>query len=408
MVDEHRAHELLASCKDIAAPSAIRLSNKSFSQAAAEVIANKLKEFTSVTIADISDIIAGRPEDEALQVLTIICDALSPRDLVEVNVSDNALGRKGVIACQGILKGKNIKKLYFCNNGLSAEASELISDLVLADGCPPLEVLHFYNNMSGSAGAIASARIVAAAASQLSDFRYSATRSGSEGCMAIAEALCSVRTLEHLDVSDNSFGDEVGETLASALGHQINLKTLNLRDAGLGTDGVTAVCSAIKRARAPLQTLDLSGNDINGEVIGDVVNMLSHVPSLENLSIDDSEMELEGCRSLASAVCRLPMLKTLSICCSELTAACVVVIARAVSKLPAFETLSVDGNQICQEGIDMLEQIVEASGKKLGGMEDNDEDGDNDLDEVGDEVDENEDDEVKGLEAALGDMSVNK
>ena len=70
---------------------------------------------------------------------------------------------------------------------MSAEASELITEIVLEGGCPPLELLHFYNNMSGSAGAIASSRLVSAAADHLTDFRYSATRSGSEGCMAIAE-----------------------------------------------------------------------------------------------------------------------------------------------------------------------------------------------------------------------------
>lgn len=108
MVNEERARELLASCTTTS-PTTIRLSNKSFGLDAATLIANTLKSFPNVVVADISDIIAGRHEDEALQVLTTICDSLSDKKLVEVNVSENALGRKGVIACQGILKGKDIK-----------------------------------------------------------------------------------------------------------------------------------------------------------------------------------------------------------------------------------------------------------------------------------------------------------
>ncbi len=73
-----------------------------------------------------------------------------------------------------------------CNNGLSAEACELVSHILLDGGCPPLEVLHFYNNMSGNGGAIAVSSLVRAC-SKLEDFRFSATRSGPEGCLAIAE-----------------------------------------------------------------------------------------------------------------------------------------------------------------------------------------------------------------------------
>jgi hypothetical protein len=115
MVNDERALELLASCSTVTSPTTIRLSNKSFGLGAATLIANTLKPFSNVTIADISDIIAGRHEDEALQVLTTICDSLADKKLVEVNVSENALGRKGVIACQGILKGKDIKvSLFVC------------------------------------------------------------------------------------------------------------------------------------------------------------------------------------------------------------------------------------------------------------------------------------------------------
>ncbi len=76
-----------------------------------------------------------------------------------------------------------------CNNGLSAEACVLVSQILLEDGCPPLKLLHFYNNMSGSAGGVAVSGIVREC-SDLEDFRFSATRSGPEGCLAIAEVGC--------------------------------------------------------------------------------------------------------------------------------------------------------------------------------------------------------------------------
>jgi hypothetical protein len=44
--------------------------------------------------ADLSDIIAGRPEAEALRVLELVCSALRGRRLKSIDLSDNALGEK--------------------------------------------------------------------------------------------------------------------------------------------------------------------------------------------------------------------------------------------------------------------------------------------------------------------------
>jgi hypothetical protein len=111
--------------------------------------------------------------------------------MFQVNVSENALGQKGVIACQDLLQVPSVKRLFFCNNGLSAEASELITETLLAspamvNGTLPFTTLHFYNNMSGENGAKASARLIEKCP-ELDNVRYSATRAGREGCAAIGQ-----------------------------------------------------------------------------------------------------------------------------------------------------------------------------------------------------------------------------
>ena len=74
-----------------------------------------------------------------------------------------------------------------CNDGLSAEACVLMSDILTNSGtCKSLKVLHFYNNMSGSGGAAAVAEIVKSCP-LLEDFRFSATRSMTDGCLTLAQ-----------------------------------------------------------------------------------------------------------------------------------------------------------------------------------------------------------------------------
>jgi hypothetical protein len=121
---------------------------------------------TSVEDADLSDVIAGRPEDLALRVLTVLCSSLSGRTLTSIDVSDNAMGEKGINACKAVLAGQPaLQSLRMCNDGLSASAMEAMRDLLLegATGAEgeesssgtgtQLRKLHFFNNMSGDGGA---------------------------------------------------------------------------------------------------------------------------------------------------------------------------------------------------------------------------------------------------------------
>lgn len=78
-------------------------SNKCIAEKAAEVPANKvLHKCSNVKVLEINDCIAGRPEEEALKTLSTLCNSSIICSLcwlitvVEVNVSDNALGVKGV------------------------------------------------------------------------------------------------------------------------------------------------------------------------------------------------------------------------------------------------------------------------------------------------------------------------
>ena len=119
VVHENRAKELieLANITDYDQVTTIRLSNKSITEKAAEILSAVLKKFKNISNIDISDIIAGRPEDEALKTLTWICkEGLSHTvdNLIVLNVSDNALGVKGINTFECLLSGEKLQvSCYF-------------------------------------------------------------------------------------------------------------------------------------------------------------------------------------------------------------------------------------------------------------------------------------------------------
>ena len=162
----------------------IVFSTKSFDVASAKIAAGYIEKMTNLKIADLSDFIAGRETSIGLEVLNIISTALSKTELVELDLSENALGPRGIESCKPLLASKEtLARLSFCNDGLSAEACESIRDLLLFRGLDqPTNLTHlrFHNNMSGSGGAIAIADIVKNSPS-LKVFELSSTRCGRDG-----------------------------------------------------------------------------------------------------------------------------------------------------------------------------------------------------------------------------------
>ena len=85
----------------------IKLSTKSFGREAAAVASEAILNIAdTLTHVDMSDIIAGRPEDEALEALRVISAALARAKLRHLDLSDNALGEKGVRALADSFQGQ--------------------------------------------------------------------------------------------------------------------------------------------------------------------------------------------------------------------------------------------------------------------------------------------------------------
>ncbi|TMW60553.1 hypothetical protein Poli38472_000595 [Pythium oligandrum] len=409
LVTAERAQELLRGYESVlAAASApsythITLRNKSYTLEAAQVIAAFFETlyargaFAELTSVDFADMIAGRPEDEALQVLSTLCDALKEiKTLTRIDLSDNALGEKGVRACFGLLlRQENLQHVYFCNNGISAAAAAVIADEVLLfrgeDAPTKLETFHFYNNMSGDGGAKALAKLLPRCP-LLRDLRFSATRAQREGSLEFAKAMSVLKRLVKVDLSDNTFGAEGAVAIAAAFAQQPDLVEANLRDATLEDDGMVAIAKALTTARG-LTALDVSGNELTTESVRVLAKTLRSLPALRVLQIEENEFGSSGAKALAKAMkSAVPALEKLVSNVNEIGTSGAVALTEAVAGKSGFKTLEIDGNMISTEGVDKITTILESQGKSdvLGSLEDNDEDGEEEEDEEEEEEEEEE------------------
>ena len=362
----------------------ICLSNRSFGIDAAHVagpILASLKE--QLTEVNLSDFIAGRPEEEALEVMRIFSSALEGSVLRYLNLSDNALGEKGVRAFEALLRSqKSLEELYLMNDGISEEAAKAVCELI--PSTDKLKILHFHNNMTGDEGAIAISEVLKRSP-LLEDFRCSSTRVGSVGGIELAKALESCTRLKRIDLRDNIFGVDAGIALSQTLEKLVHVKEIYLSYLNLEDEGAIAIANALKQSAPSLEGLDITGNDITAKAAPALAGCVAIKKSLRMLILSENELKDQGAvligKALEEGHTQLRELDLSTNLIQRVGARC---LAQAVSNKPDFKLLNINGNAISDEGIDEVKEILK-NGKNfvdvLGPLDENDVEGEGEEDE---------------------------
>jgi len=422
VIDDAKATELIATWKEQLGNEAsvscekIVLDGKSYTPGAAKIIADFLTSTedyqpsiaSGIKVAILSDIIASQMEDEALIVLKTISDAFKDSQLVEVDLSDNAMGTKGVVACETVLSGPSVmdtlQRLKLCNNGLSKYTMEEVAVLLTTgdSSCiaKNLTQIHFFNNMSDDDGCESFKKIIARS-EKLEDIRFSGTRAKAKGSAFITSGLGDLAKegklgdVVRLDLADNSFGD-CYEDLADALKSCTKLEYLDLHDCCLGDDGIVAVCDALLEAKPPLSFVSLSGNDIGeesyegGKSIAALIKSINK--SLVSFNAAENELKSPGIGSIARAFTS-DTVKEIILNQNECGDIGAKEIIKMASRLPNLEKIQLNENGFTP---DMVEKLEEVFGDKLGEMDDNYYDSDMEDEELeDDEGDDAEEEDAK-------------
>eukprot|EP00889_Picochlorum_renovo_P003979 jgi/Picre1/31009/NNA_006367.t1 len=345
------AEEALAPMlQDGASVSRIKFSTKSFGIDAAHVAARAIRNVSStLKHADLSDIIAGRPEEEALKALEIISEALAEAELDSLDLSDNALGEKGIRACAAVIqKQKNLKHIAFQNVGCSEFGCAAVNELLVH--CGNLRSIHLLNNMSGDSGAMSIAKIIERCP-LLEDFKMASSRVGEEGGKAIADALAVCgHAMVRIDLHDNPLTDESAESLAKAIKSHPCLKALNLNDIAMEDPGIQIIAESLCAVSKTIEHLELELN-----------------------SITENELEDDGALEIAKSLLGLKKLEVVDMRTNQIGRGGAVALAKACVTIPSVKELLLDDNEISEAGVDALVEVLKKGKKEdiLGSLEDN-------------------------------------
>ncbi|KAK6913903.1 WPP domain [Dillenia turbinata] len=385
-IEADEAEELLNPLKEPGnSYTKICLSNRSFGLDAARVAAPTLESLKhQLKEVDLSDFIAGRAKAEALEVMHIFAAALEGCDLKSLNLSNNALGEKGVRAFGALLKSQSsLEELYLMKDGISEEAARAVCELI--PSTEKLTVLQFHNNMTGDEGAVAVSEIVERSPA-LEDFRCSSTRVGSEGGVALAEALGMCSNLKKLDLRDNMLGVEAGEVLRKALSKHANLTEIYLSYLNLEDEGAIAIATALKESAPSLEVLELAGNDKTPKAAPTLASCIEDKQCLTKLNLAENELKDEGTIKISKVLEEGHLqLKEVDMSTNLIRRVGARLLAQAVVHKPEFRLLNINGNIISDDGIVEVKDIFSQFPDKLGVLDENDPEGEEDDEESGKE-----------------------
>ncbi|KAI3787755.1 hypothetical protein L2E82_00146 [Cichorium intybus] len=376
-IEAEEAKELLKPLKEPGNKyTKICFSNRSFGLPAGHVAASILAAMKDqLTDVDLSDIVSRRPEPEAVEVMKMFSSALEGANLNSLNLSNNLLGERGVKAFGDLLKSQNnLVELYLMNAGISEDAAKAIRELIPSTN--KLKILHFHNNVSKDEGGIAISQIIKESPN-LEDFRCSSTRVGSVGGIALSESLKTCTLLKKLDLHDNMFGPQTGQTLGRVLSAHVNLIEIYLSKLRLEDEGVIAVVNGLKDSASGLEILELAGNGITSEAATALANCIkSKKHSLTKLNLSENELKDAGATVIGEALeGDFGRLSIVDLSSNGIRQGGAMVLAKAVVGKPGFRLLNVNGNFLPYKGMEEVREIFKNSPRLLGSLDENDPNG---------------------------------
>ena len=253
------------------------------------------------------------------------------KSLRTFNVSSNNIIANGIgFIAQGLRYCTELESLIMDSNKISDSSAQFLSDCLRH--CPGLQSLNFsYNEISEN------------------------------GAKAISGCLKHLNNLQALNLDSNHIGDGGAEALAANLNCS-SLKTLQLQDNQISNAGACALAESLKLG-ASLEEVDISDNSIGDEGIKSLVNNLG----LAILSLTYNTVGVEGGIAIAENLKRCPELKKLDLCIMKINCESVAAIARGLEYCALYLTkvdlsdnkIGDDGARALAEGLMLCSNLVD-------------------------------------------------
>ena len=356
----------------------------------------------NVTILQLDDMIAGVQTDSALRILRAICGIFQHCTITHVDLSDNALGNRGLDACDAVLgQQTELELVKFEDNGLAVESMRDLEGQLA--GSEHLTTLIFENNMVGPDGATHFAGIVSTCPS-LTTIKYAQVRAGLVGARAVLRAIVENTDLNLVSLNINGAKlysedeDDAIDLLGRAIAQNPTLTHLDIGDCELTDVGMNRLLPLLLQANLRLEFFNVCENELSPESCHNLAEFLGQQRlTLCTFHAFTNELTSQGIETLMGTYADNvdpARLENVDFSENELGHRAAVALSRAT--LPNIQEIKLSGNGFPLRDVTRLENHF---GDALQELEDNDEDAEYD-DELEDEEDAEIEEEIEQVNDA--------
>ncbi len=307
-------------------------------------------------------------------------------NLTVLKLGYNNLGDTGVaILAAGIAKHKSLKLLDLGFNNIGDDGAKDLATAMRQTAQTfhggTIHTLYLAGNLIGEDGALALADFIRHGSS-MRKLYVTGNRIGAGGVQAITEAILEdeIRRRGEPRPEDDDTIDREGDRsevkLSRSIGTFEGMQELFLGGTGMGTMGCQAVSRLLERAtclrlislpncdmgdeeicilasrirankaRLPLESIQLSFNNMTHKGLEALSNALWGSTTLKELKLDNNEIGDRGAHQIAAILPAMKALETLDVGFNSIKAAGLNILMKAVADTDQIQSLSVSGNAL--------------------------------------------------------------
>ncbi|XP_054719972.1 ran GTPase-activating protein 1-like [Uloborus diversus] len=309
---EADAKEIIDALNDCPGMTTFKLEGNTVGVDAAKAIAKALETQPKFRKALWKDMFTGRDKDEIPKALEYLSNGLmtSQARLVELDLSDNAFGPRGLVGLVKLLESPccyTLQKLLLNNNGLGISGAKMLSKAMCnsiensrRDGSPlALKTFVCGRNRLENEGATAISKFL----KQLGSLESVALPQNGiyfPGVKELAEAFSSNPNLRVINLEDNSLTEKGARFIASCLSSLHKIQMLNFGDCIIRNGGAFSLAAALKDSCPDLRELYLGFNEIKTEGAKAIIDAVGNKENLGTLVLNGNQFGICGCEEISS------------------------------------------------------------------------------------------------------------
>ena len=295
---------------------------------------------------------------------TVILQALQKNSNLQfLDLGDNGMTEQVIEELGNVIKNNhNLKNLGLGNNEFGPSAKMILQALVKTSTITTL-FLH-NNNMTGQVAE--SLGTVIKNNSNLEQLDLESNNIG-PSAIVILQALMENSKLKALNLNSNYMTGRVVKDLANVIKNNYNLQKLGLENNNFGPSA-SVILQALKNSQ--LEVLNLSNNNMTGQVAEDLANVIQNNSGLEELYVSNNNLGPSACMIL-QALKQKSNVKILYLHNTFMTGKIVEELANVIKYNSDLEQLGLENNKLRPSATVILQALKENSQLKVLNLSNN-------------------------------------